>query len=370
MNVETSFAADFAVAAQELAAGLMRRPSIRAEIEREGFSGEAWDAIGEAGWAAVLLAEDAGGLGLGFSELGPIFTAIGRQLVPGPLLEHAIVLPLMFEHFSPASRERLAGAVAGARRLAFADPAATGASPSAITLGVDGRLSGRLGSVRFADLADDLLVVAQDPTGIPLVAQLDARRDGVTIVAQPSLDPLVRYAEIRLAGVEVATGDRLTGAAALLEDVRASLRLVIGAELSGMATHALDLAAQYALQREQFGQPIGGFQAIQQILAEMAREVQGVQALIRDSLDQADRTPAARPIIGRVAKSGAARAGRAVVEDSLQVHGGIAFTIEHELHRYYKHTLALEALYGLPRELWRDLGASLLAPNGETWPTW
>ena len=159
-------------------------------------------------------------------------------------------------------------------------------------------------------------------------------------------------------------------AAPVLERARATARLAIAAELAGIAGHALQLAVAYAKEREQFGQPIGGFQAIQQILAEMARESDGARALVRESLSAADRTPSALPDIARVAKSGTARATRGVVEDALQVHGGIAFTIEHELHRYYKHVLALEQLHGSPRELNRELGAALLAPAGETWPSW
>jgi alkylation response protein AidB-like acyl-CoA dehydrogenase len=82
------------------------------------------------------------------------------------------------------------------------------------------------------------------------------------------------------------------------------------------------------------------------------------------------RQPEAIGTIARIAKGHAADTARTVTEGSLQVHGGIAFTIEHQLHRYYKHVLGLEGLYGGTRELAGDLGRELLAPGATSWPLW
>lgn len=367
-TVEPGLAAEFAVAADELAAGVTRRPSVRRAIEGDAFSREAWAAVTDAGWAEILLPAEAGGLGLGLAELGPIFQAVGRYLLPGPLLEHIVAIPMLLPGFRAQVRERLAETLTTSRLVALVDASATGSPGRAVVLDEDSRLSGRLAGVRFGDLADELVVVAESRDG-PIVLAVPAGRPGITVFRQRSLDPSVRYAEVQFDQVTVEADERgeLGG---LLDEVRATLRIAIAAELSGIAAHASATALAYAKEREQFGQPIGAFQAIQQILAEMERESQGAQALVRESLLGADRTPNRRSTIALVAKSGVARATRAVVEDALQVHGGVAFTIEHELHRYYKHVLGLEPLYGGPRDLWRELGGALLAPGGESWPTW
>ena len=93
MSADATFAADFAAAADELGAGVMRRPDVRAATERDGFSAEAWAAVSEAGWAQVLVPEDAGGLGGRPRRARPAVRRRGAPPDPGPLLEHAAVLP-------------------------------------------------------------------------------------------------------------------------------------------------------------------------------------------------------------------------------------------------------------------------------------
>jgi alkylation response protein AidB-like acyl-CoA dehydrogenase len=91
---------------------------------------------------------------------------------------------------------------------------------------------------------------------------------------------------------------------------------------------------------------------------------------VPESLALVGRSASSLPQIARVAKAAAARSAREVVEGSLQVHGGIAFTIEHELHRYYKHVLGLEPLLGSPRALHAAIARDLLQPGDASWPAW
>jgi len=315
MTVE-SYAADFAAAAEDLLTGLRD-----AEWE-DGFSPRDWAAAEEAGWLDVLRAEEKGGLGLGLPELGVIFRSVGRHLFAGPLLEHAVAVPLV---------EAAGAEVDGFVAVVFGDGAGT----------------------RYADRADTLIVVRDG--GVEVVPASAA-----TIMPRRSLDPAVTYGDVsRLPGGDLVPLD--------VDQLVAALRLMAACELAGLAERSLELAVEYAKQREQFGRPIGSFQAVQHILAEMARRQHGLNALVESAVAAAGE---ARPLAGRVAKAATALGSREIVEGSLQVHGGIAFTVEHVLHRYYKHVLGLEHLYGGGRELSRELGRMLLERGREPWPEW
>jgi acyl-CoA dehydrogenase len=313
-----NLAGEFEGAAEELLVHL------RAGEWEDGFSPTDWAAAGEAGWFDILRAETDGGLGLGLPELGGIFRAVGRNLFAGPLLEHAVAVPIV---------EAAGGHVEG--MVALVDSPAHG--------------------VRFADRAETFLVLADDSVAIVPAAV-------VTVAPHASLDPSVSYADVMLAEARPQQVVSLD-----VPGLRGALRLMLACEIAGLADRTLELAVEYAKVREQFGRPIGGFQAVQHLLAEMARRRHALDALCRSAVHAA---PDALPLAGSVAKAAAAANGRAIVEGSLQVHGGIAFTIEHVLHRYYKHLLGLEQLFGGSRELESELGHMLLERGAEPWPCW
>jgi alkylation response protein AidB-like acyl-CoA dehydrogenase len=342
----TSVADDLGRAAEELLRGVLRRPEVQKELAASPTSLRAWTAVRDAGWGQVLVAEEKGGLGLGLTELGPIFTAAGRHLLPGPLLEETVVAPLLGE--GPG--------------LALVDSDALGTP--ALTLGANRAVRGRVSGVRFGACASRFAIVVGEAIWV-----VDAAATGVSVVEQATLDVTARSAIVTL-------DDVLPTAACVIEEpgiitgLRDSQRLMVACELTGIADYALAAAVAYSRQRKQFGRSIGSFQAVQHILAEMVRRSEGLSALCRESVAAATRTPSAAPTIARIAKAYAGRAARDVVEGSMQVHGGIAFTTEHELHRYYTHTLALEPLYGGPRALAREVGRTILRADEDPWPQW
>lgn len=291
---------------------------------QNGFNRADWDVARDAGWLDILRREEDGGLGLGLAEMGAVFRAVGRHLFAGPLLEHAVALPLVEQ-----AGARVEGMVAIVDR--------------------------RSRTVRFADCADTLLVLGNG--GVSVVPTARA-----TVKPRESLDPSVTYADVSLDGAEPTDRVSLD-----VERLLGSLRLMIAFELTGIADRALELSIAYAKQREQFGRPIGSFQAVQHLLAEMARRRHVLDALCSSA---GAATPEALPLAGRVTKAAAAANARKIVEGSMQVHGGIAFTTEHVLHRYYKHLLGLEQLLGGPRELATDLGQMLLRADADPWPSW
>jgi alkylation response protein AidB-like acyl-CoA dehydrogenase len=363
--VQPQQAGEFQRAANELLGGVIDRTSVRQELADTGLSHELWDVATRAGWADVMVAEDHGGLGLGLTELGPIFECIGRHLAPGPFLEHMVVVPLVAATGGSEVREHLRTAHEGGRLIAYANPAGP---PPAL---VDGRLTGFIPAVRYADVCHELVVVVlRDEES--LLAVVPSERVGVTVLRRESLDPVVSYGDVAFEGVPVHPFERVAAPRPreLLEAIEDSVRMMLACELSGLASRALELSVAYAKQREQFGRQIGAFQAVQHLLAEMARETYGLNELCFESLAGAGRTPLAVPTISRVAKAAAGRSARAVLEGALQVHGGVAFTMEHELHRYYKHALGLEVLAGTPRDLEADLGERLLGAAATSWPAW
>lgn len=364
--MSTAVSEEFQQAAEELLSGTVRQEEIRAELA-EGFSASLWGRVMETGWTEVLVPEDFGGLGLGLAELGPILKVAGRHLVPGPLIEHATVLPLLATAGLDLEDERLDELRRGTRKLAVAG---LGESVDKLPRLTDGTLSGTAMNVRYGDLADDLLVFCSDEQGL-LAALIPTDRDAVAVAQRRSLDPIASTADINFPGTAVAPSELLSDAAArtLGDRAIALQRLLVSCELSGIAERSLEMAVSYAKEREQFGRPIGAFQAVQQLLAQAAKQSHGIDCLCRESLAAADRSESSIGHIAIVTKAGVAAPSREVVECSLQVHGGIAFTIEHEMHGYYTHALSLEALHGTTRELTKELGHGLIG-GSSSWPEW
>lgn len=358
-------AEEFGRAAEELLVRTMAREEVQAGLAA-GFSQEAWDLVAETGWAEVLVPEAYGGLGLGAQEIGPIFHAVGRHLLPGPLLEHAALVPLLLGADQPSWSEALERIRSGASFLAAPG---FGASRAASPRLMEGRLVGSFRSVRFGGDADYLFISGTGEGG-RIAALVPTDRGGVEVSTVASLDPIVPLADVAV-DIEVEPDEVvIDGAAAtLIESAYGLARLMIGCELVGLAERAHETAVIYAKERHQFGKPIGAFQAVQHLLAESERELHGIRCLCQDSLAAADQNPDRRTEIGEVVKAGCSSAARSIVEVSLQVHGGIGFTKEHPLHRYYSHALALEALCGTSRELSRRLGRKLIG-SGHSWSRW
>jgi alkylation response protein AidB-like acyl-CoA dehydrogenase len=366
--VHDDVAAEFAATAQDILTRLGASQRVAAELDSEGFSRTAWSAAAEAGWLEALVSEEAGGLGLTLRELGPIFTAAGRHLFSGPLAEHAIAGALAASVASAPARDRLRAALSGETLLTLVDAAATGTG-TAPELGAR-RLSGSCELVRFAAQADELMVVAGTAAG-PAVLLIRSDRPGVGVIDRASLDPATTMASVRFDEADVDDADVVAAgddAADLIDRTRAGIRIAVACELSGIADHVLALAVDYAKERQQFGRPIGSFQALQHILAEMAREAFGLSRLCREAAAAA--VPGTLEVVSLVAKAHAAATARSVTEGSMQVHGGIAFTIEHQLHRYYKHVLFLEGFYWDRHEIHETLGRRLLEATGDPWPAW
>jgi alkylation response protein AidB-like acyl-CoA dehydrogenase len=317
----------------------------------DGYPREEWKELAGLGWTSMAVPEDEGGAGLGFIEEALLAEEMGRAVFPGPFLS-SIVLALPTLRTGGAADH--AAAVASGERLAtVAWPAAGGLGRrSLFGAGHGGRLAGRSTFVPDVALAD-LVVVLDAASG--WVVERDG--EGVRWRELPTVDGTRRLGELELDGAPAARLSLPEGfEAALLSRVW----VVLAAEAVGVASRALDLALAHAKARDQFGRPIGSFQAVSHPLADTLSDLETTRSLVYWAAWAVDaRTPEAHAAAA-AAKARAGDVATIACERSIQVHGGIGFTWEHVLHRLYRRALSISQLFGSATELRARVAEHLL----------
>lgn len=318
--------------------------------------------LAELGVFAVALTEEQGGLDLSPAALGPIFAHYGRHLVPGPLLENSLLPALLYDAVPREAQKLLADVVERGAPIAFVDPGVSehwSDQLGSVTT-KDGLLHGSFTAVRFAAEAKLLVVVADDGEQ-PQLWLVEKGTPGLTVEPLTSADPLSAFARVRFEAVEGIPVNDQVDVPGLLRRIRQWSRALIAYELSGIAGRCVELSVAYAAQREQFGRPIGSFQAVKHILADMHTRAAALRNLCEatvSSLGEADADSA--EVDCAALKAFAATVSVSVCEDAIQVHGGIGFTAEADIHWYYKRTLALRSWYGDALELEERIGTLVL----------
>ncbi|TQN42812.1 alkylation response protein AidB-like acyl-CoA dehydrogenase [Blastococcus colisei] len=334
-----------------------------AMLHANGSDDELVEDVGRLGWYSLVAPEEQDGLGLHPAELAPVFRLFGRELLTGPMLEQMLVPGLLLSAVPQGDglRSRLQDVSSGGTRIAVADPGVTNdwrQATGELRHGSD-RLDGSMELVRFGAGADEIVVVAQDGTE-SVVALVPATRAGITVTERPSVDPGASFAHVRFDGVEAGPGDVLargSAAASVVLQLRAWHRLLIAEELAGIARHVLEMSLEYIQQREQFGRAIATFQAIRHIAASVAQRVILLENFCEAvAADSASLTPEELEVAAMTVKATAAETARFACENALQMHGGIGFTYEYDLHWYYKRALSLRTWYGDERELAIEIG--------------
>ena len=333
-----------------------------------GESEALWKEMARLGWLGLGLPEALGGSGLGMVETALLLEELGRVAWPGPYLETALAARALVVAGSDAQRRRWLPAVAaGDARATVAlldrdldwDPEATATSVDlGVELGVDlgvepgaeggARVSGVKRFVPWAHVADFLLVPAREPAGLSLFL-VESSAPGVAVEPVAAMDPGTRWATVRLDAAPLGSEARVGspgGAGPLLGELLRAGGVGAAAGLLGAARRCLDMSVGYAKVREQFGQPIGAFQAIRHKLAEMLVEVENAHAATYYAAWALDADAEDAPLAASVAKSYVGEAARKVCGEAIQVHGGIGFTWEYDLQLYVKRAKALEAAYG------------------------
>ena len=303
-----------------------------------GYDEAVWSAMADQGWLAIELPEDDGGLGLGMVELAVLCEEIGRRLVAAPFLPTIVALGAV------SGEEARADTATKEWREALGQGDAVGCvaaapGPDGLTVtGTEGqpRLSGRTAPVAYAPSADVAVVLADGG-----VYGVDLRTEGRP---QP-LSAMDRTRELGVLSFDGTPARFLGGAeaAALLVDRAATLA---SAEMLGAADHVLALTVQYAKDRVQFGKPIGSFQAVKHMLADALVDVEGMRSTAYYAAWCAAAGDGERSLAASMAKAWCSDASRRVMAAGLQVHGGIGFTWEHEMHLYLKRAQLDQVSYG------------------------
>jgi alkylation response protein AidB-like acyl-CoA dehydrogenase len=302
--------------------------------DERGFTDEQWSEMASLGWPGIFVAEDHGGQGLGIVELVILEEELGYALAPTPFFSNACAGLVLQAAGQDAQKERwLAPLAAGDVRgtVAFHDED-SGHSLDKVSLEAEGStLTGTKVMVPDAGSADFLVVAAR---GRPFLVEAGA--GGVTI------EPTRKLFQVRLDGVE---GDPLEPASEL-EWVAGAIATALAAESTGVAQRAMEMAVEYAKDRKQFEHPIGAFQAISHRCAQMLLEVEGARSTTYYAAWALDNEPESAPLAASMAKAYASDAGWRVTASALQVHGGIGFTWEHNLHFFLKRGRANAAAFG------------------------
>jgi len=331
-----------------------------------GLDAELWRAMLDQGWASLAVPTELGGLGLGMVEAAVLAEEVGAHCAPAPILQQIIAIDALARAMR-AEPDRLASLRRSIDRLVGGEVVATVAAKAkavaARASGVGGTdehhrpgswtLSGTTEPAIFAPSASLAIVRAydaSDPSGDGVVVgdealflvELDGAHEALRPAREPAMD---RTREVGWLRFDKTPALWLGGAAAVdaFVDVGATL---VSAELLGAAGRAMTLAVEYAKVREQFGRPIGSFQAVKHRCADMLVDVEGMRSAVYYaawclSSDDADRSVAAS-----TAKTWCSDASKRVMASALQVHGGIGFTWECDVHLFLKRAQLDQQSFG------------------------
>jgi alkylation response protein AidB-like acyl-CoA dehydrogenase len=306
-----------------------------------GHDDQLWKLTAELGWTALAVPEDAGGLGGSACDVAVVAEEFGRVVQPSLLPQTMAVAWVAARH---AASPALLGGIASGEVIASWALGEPGGS-EAVSLDSALRLDGRRDYVPDGQCATHVVVRAGERlVAVPLGVA------GVSVTPMSTMDITRRYSRVTFAGVQ-AEPDWLVGGADAVTDLFGIGVVAQCAEGSGVAARLLDMTVTYAGQRAQFGRPIGSFQAIKHRIADMLIEVEGCRVATRQAAEALDAGTGVAEAVS-IAKSWVGRAASYVASHALQIHGGLGFSWEHDLHLYLRRAKVNELLLGTPN--WHD----------------
>jgi alkylation response protein AidB-like acyl-CoA dehydrogenase len=304
--------------AHDLLADRFKPDTVRELAEGDRYDDANWREIAELGWAGIFVEEAHGGQGLGTVELVILAEELGYAVAPVPFLSNAAAGLALQHAGSDAQRERwLPGIASGEAR------------------GAAGLLRDGVGQlVPDADSASVIVLLGRDGSGTVL------EPGDCEIAPVDSIDQTRRYSRVT---PRAGAGEALGGDASPALD---RIATVTAAEIVGAAQRTMEMAIEYARDRQQFSRPIGAYQGVSHRCADMLREVESARSTVYWAAWAAEAEPETLPLAAAMAKAYASDAGWSVPASALQVHGGIGFTWEHDLHFFLKRAKVDGALFG------------------------
>jgi alkylation response protein AidB-like acyl-CoA dehydrogenase len=314
-----------------------------------------WRAMADQGWTGLIIPEEFGGLGLSLVDLIAVSEEMGRACLPGPFLSTLWAAALIDRAGGEGQRKQYLEPIAAGDMKATVALLEEDAdwNPESVQLraekeGKEFRLRGRKEFVADAEVADLIICVARGNDGLVL-APVDKGAKGMKIAATPGVDATRKVYSVEFEDVVAPEADALAFNTRTLDAVESATTtavVALCAEMLGVMQWTLENAVEYAKTRQQFGKPIGVYQAVQHQLADMFLMTEGARsALYYAAWAVSENDPSAKLAVS-VAKACCSDAAREVGNRGAQVHGGIGFTWEHNLQLYYKRAKASEIMFG------------------------
>jgi alkylation response protein AidB-like acyl-CoA dehydrogenase len=332
---------------------------VRKLMEGDGYDPALWKKMAELGWTALGIPDQYGGVGT-FLDLVVVLEEAGRALLPGPFFSTmGLAVPVLIEAGSEAQKKEVLGAIAdGSARatLALTEPSGRwDANSVALTAKQQGggwRLDGVKLFVPDAETADYTVVAArtrgEGEEGISLFL-VKGRPKGMTVKALETMDMTRRWSEVRFDGVQL-DADAVMGAPdkawPRLKRALEWATSALCAEMVGGLQKVLETSTEYAKTRHQFGKPIGIYQAVSHKIADMLVLAESGKSATYYAAWSVDADAPDRSLASSMAKAYVSDAYRKVAGDGIQVHGGIGFTWEHDMHLYFKRAKSSEVTLG------------------------
>lgn len=297
-----------------------------------------WSKMAEQGFTGIIFPEEFGGLGLGKVELILLLEEMGYALVPGPFFSTvALAGSLLDGCGSPEQKKKYLEPICNGHARSTAaillDPNAADAK---VTIS-GGKLTGRKLFVQDAGVADSILVVTS--SGVFVV---ESKAPGLTVTPMKTMDLTRKLYSVEFSNTPAEKLANPLGWARALDLATAALV----AEMVGGMQRTLDITVQYAKTRKQFGKPIGSFQAVQHQCADMYLETESSRSAAYYAAWTLEEDAPDAPVAVSIAKMYASDACRNVGNHGIQVHGGMGFTWENDLHLYYRRAKASETMLG------------------------
>ena len=319
-----------------------------------GFDAALWKELGALGWVGLAIPERHGGAGLGSLPLALLLEEAGRRLVPSPLLASVLAAFAIEAGGGEAQQARWLPEIASGERiatLALYEPSggfeAESVRATAEPAGGGFVLRGQKRFVLAGANANLVVAPCREPSGEIALFVVDLPASGASVQREIGVDPTRRTARIALDGVRVGREAKLDcGGAAALERAHVRGFAALAAEMVGAADAALVMTRDYAIARKQFGRQIGFFQAVKHPIVDVMIGVELARNHALGAAAALDHAPDDAEVPARMAKAQASDVFATAVRKGVQLHGGYGFTIDCDMHLYFKRALWSRATLG------------------------
>ena len=329
---------------------------VRALMETDtAFDAQLWEAMADQGWTGLIVPEEFGGLNLGLVELAVVAEEMGRACLPGPFISTIWASALVARAGSEGQKAHYLEAISTGKMKATVALLEESAdwNPEAVMLKADNdgrhyRLNGRKEFVTDADVADLIIVVARAGDDLALLP-VEGKAAGLKVTATPGIDATRKLYAVEFDGVSVPVTSALElgyRAKEALDQATGIAMIALCAEMVGGMQWSLEATVEYAKTRQQFGRTIGIYQAVQHKCADMVLLTESSRSAVYYAAWALSENDPTAKLAGSIAKSYCSDAGREVGNRAIQVHGGIGFTWEHNLHLYYKRAKSSGLMFG------------------------